>query len=105
MSRSFITVEDRRTALREAGDLVLAIADGAVDEQCIHADLRQLVLGIGIDMNRPRVFKSVGMAWQDAVVAEAILARSADVLAPQGESLRLTRSSGSPDDDPEIGST
>ncbi len=75
MRRAYIVVEDRITALREAGDIVIAIVDGAIAEQDIDADLAELVRGAAVARDRPLVFKSVGMAWQDAVVADAILAR------------------------------
>lgn len=67
---SCVVVEDRETALREAGDVIQAIAAGAVDLESL-IDLRSVV------SSRPStdgisVFKSVGMAWQDLAVAEAI---------------------------------
>lgn len=76
MLRSYVVVEDRATALREAGDIVVAISEGLMTAEDIDADLGQLVRGTIVDGARPRVFKSVGMAWQDAVVADAILARA-----------------------------
>lgn len=76
IQRAYIVVEDRATALREAGDIVIAIGEGAFTEQDIDADLAELVRGAAVARDRPRVFKSVGMAWQDVVVAEAILARA-----------------------------
>jgi len=44
--------------------------------QEIDSDLAELVRGSAVVRDRPLVFKSVGMAWQDAVVADAILARA-----------------------------
>ena len=76
VKRGYIVVEDRATALREAGDIVLAIGEGLVTAEDIDADLGELVRGARVDGASPRVFKSVGMAWQDAVVADAILARA-----------------------------
>ena len=76
MKRAYVVVEDRATALREAGDIVLAIDDGLLTSEDIDADLPELVRGALVDGAGPRVFKSVGMAWQDAVVADAILART-----------------------------
>ena len=76
VGRAYVVVEERGTALREAGDIVLSIADGVMTEHDIDAELGELVRGAIVDRDRPRVFKSVGMAWQDAVVADAILARS-----------------------------
>lgn len=76
VQRAFVVVEDRGVALREAGDITMAIAEGLVAATDIAADLGEIVRGADVDVSRPRVFKSVGMAWQDAVVAEAILARA-----------------------------
>lgn len=75
MQHAYVAVEDRPTAMRDAGDIVMAISEGFMAENDIDADLRELVRGAAVDTRSPRVFKSVGMAWQDAVVANAILAR------------------------------
>ena len=61
-----VVVEERATALREAGDVIQAIAAGALEADSL-VDL----------VDRPRVppadgitvFKGVGMAWQDLAVA------------------------------------
>jgi len=50
----------------------------AVDERALRAadlvPMRDVVAGRVLpDPRRPLVFKSVGMAWQDLVVAEAVL--------------------------------
>jgi ornithine cyclodeaminase len=72
MGRSTVVVEDLATALREAGDVALAVSAGT-----LHADRLLTVADVvtgraGVDPGRPRVFKSVGMAWQDLVVAAAV---------------------------------
>lgn len=63
-----VVVEERATALREAGDIVMAIAAGALtaDSLINIADLAALPPARG-----GTVFKSVGMGWQDLAVAEA----------------------------------
>jgi ornithine cyclodeaminase len=68
-------VEDRATALEEAGDLILAIDEGAVAEDHIVADLREVVRGAPVRRGPEEVtiFKSVGMAFEDLVVARAAL--------------------------------
>jgi ornithine cyclodeaminase len=71
--RATVVVEDVATALREAGDVVLAIDDGALDAADL-VEMRAVVTGSAVlPDDRPVVFKSVGMAWQDLVVAEAVL--------------------------------
>ena len=72
-SRSTVVVESRASALREAGDVIAPIASGALREDDL-VTLRDLVTGAAApDPGRPRLFKSTGMAWEDAVVAAAIV--------------------------------
>ena len=66
--RGTVVVESRTSALREAGDVVQA-GLGADDL----LTLADLVAGARVDPGRPRLFKSTGMAWEDAVVAGALL--------------------------------
>jgi ornithine cyclodeaminase len=72
LARSYVVVEDVATALREAGDVVLAADEGALTA----ADLWPLAALVTSSPppadDRPRVFKSVGMAWEDLVVAAAV---------------------------------
>ncbi len=76
LGRATVVVEDVATALREAGDVVLAVAEGAVDPSQL-LGLRDVVTGaITLPAERPLVFKSVGMSWQDLVVANAVLAQA-----------------------------
>ena len=71
LGRSQVVVEDRATALREAGDVIIAIEEGHLDAASL-SPLAQIVRGeASVDRTRPRVFKSVGMGWQDLVVAAA----------------------------------
>ncbi|WP_448638241.1 ornithine cyclodeaminase family protein [Geodermatophilus sp. URMC 63] len=73
LGRATVVVEDVATALREAGDVVLAIADGALAAEDL-LPVRDVVSGAAVPgAGRPLVFKSVGMSWQDLVVAEAVL--------------------------------
>jgi len=71
VGRSQVVVEDVATALREAGDVVMAIEEGHMDAAG-PVPLAEIVRGAAsVDPNRPRVFKSVGMGWEDLVVAAA----------------------------------
>lgn len=66
---STVVVEARSAALREAGDIVLPLAAGVFDPDTLVC-LASVVRGtVTIDMDRPRLFKSVGMAWEDLVIA------------------------------------
>jgi ornithine cyclodeaminase/alanine dehydrogenase-like protein (mu-crystallin family) len=73
-ARATVVVESRASALREAGDVIAAIEAGAqaADEL---VTLRELVAGAEPRAG-PRLFKSTGMAWEDAVVAAAVYERS-----------------------------
>ncbi|SES81046.1 ornithine cyclodeaminase family protein [Geodermatophilus poikilotrophus] len=76
LGRATVVVEDVATALREAGDVVLAIAEGTLDADDL-VPLRDVLTGaVAVPADRPLVFKSVGMSWQDLVVAAAVVARS-----------------------------
>lgn len=73
LGRACVVVEDVATALREAGDVVLAIRDGALDPADL-LPMRDVLTGaVDVPGDRPFVFKSVGMSWQDLVVAAAVL--------------------------------
>ncbi|HET8758773.1 MAG TPA: hypothetical protein VFM58_22335 [Solirubrobacteraceae bacterium] len=72
-ARATIVVESRTSALREAGDVIAAIAAGAATADGL-VTLAALVRGEATpDPGRPRLFKSTGMSWEDAVVAAALV--------------------------------
>jgi ornithine cyclodeaminase/alanine dehydrogenase-like protein (mu-crystallin family) len=71
--RATVVVESRMSALREAGDVIGAIAAGALRGEEL-VTLADLVSGRAVvDPTRPRLFKSTGMSWEDAVVASALV--------------------------------
>jgi ornithine cyclodeaminase/alanine dehydrogenase-like protein (mu-crystallin family) len=73
VGRATVVVESRGSALREAGDVIGAIASGALREDEL-VTLADLVRGrVDVAARRPRLFKSTGMAWEDAVVASALV--------------------------------
>ncbi len=70
-----IVVDDRAAALKEGGDVVQALAAGAIDASRIVGDLRDLVAGHCARRERPdeiTVFKSVGFALEDLAAAKAV---------------------------------
>jgi ornithine cyclodeaminase len=79
MRRSAVFVDTFDGALAEGGDVIQAIAAGALDRAAIRADLFQLCRGL-----RPgrasaaeiTVFKSVGCALEDLVAARLVVERS-----------------------------
>jgi len=71
-ARATVVVESRASALREAGDVILAIESGATAPDRL-VTLAELVRGEARPAaNRPRLFKSTGMSWEDAVVGSAL---------------------------------
>jgi ornithine cyclodeaminase len=72
VKRSVLVVEDVVTALREAGDLIIPIKAGDIAARNL-VPLREALGGSLRGAPRPRLFKSVGMAWEDLAVAERVL--------------------------------
>jgi ornithine cyclodeaminase/alanine dehydrogenase-like protein (mu-crystallin family) len=73
VTRSQVVAESRRSALREAGDLLIPIGKGAFSAADL-VPLADLVHGErSRDLARPRLFKSTGMPWQDLVTAAAVV--------------------------------
>jgi ornithine cyclodeaminase/alanine dehydrogenase-like protein (mu-crystallin family) len=71
--RATIVVESRTSAVHEAGDLIAAIEAGATTADQL-VTLSDLVRGTAEpDRGRPRLFKSTGMSWEDAVIASALV--------------------------------
>jgi ornithine cyclodeaminase/alanine dehydrogenase-like protein (mu-crystallin family) len=78
VARAQVAVETRAAALAEAGDLLVPLAAGEVDEAVIRWDLAELVRGEGPapDPGTLSLFKSVGIAFEDLLVADAVVRRS-----------------------------
>lgn len=78
-ARAQVVVEDPATALRECGDVIIAIAEGALDAAAL-IPMSDVVAGrISLDSSRPVFFKGSGMAWQDVTVAQAVGAKREQV--------------------------
>ena len=65
-----VLAEHRATALREAGDLIQAVAAGALTADEIR-DFTDVAAGQVEPIDGITVYKSVGMAYQDLAVVEA----------------------------------
>ena len=76
LARATVVVEARGPALAEAGDLAIAIAEGSIEPAHIAGELgMSSVAGSdGPDDAQVTLFKSVGLAFEDLVVARAALA-------------------------------
>jgi len=78
-----IVADDRAAVLAEGGDIVQAIATGAISAEAIATDLAGLARRTHVGRTRDdeiTVFKSVGFALEDLAAAEAVL----DADAPSG---------------------
>ncbi|WP_258804164.1 ornithine cyclodeaminase family protein [Pseudarthrobacter sp. NS4] len=71
--RAQVVVEDVRTALRESGDVIMAIQEGHLKAEDL-IPIRAVVTGaVELDTSIPVLFKSSGMSWEDLIVAEAVV--------------------------------
>jgi len=71
IQRSMVVVDSRNAALAEAGDLVIPMREGIVASNHIWAELGEVLIGKRpgrINDQEVTVFKSVGIAIQDATV-------------------------------------
>ena len=73
LGRAQVVVEDTATAMRECGDVVMAIADGALTADQLIPFAEVCRGRVALRAERPVVFKSSGMSWEDLVIAEAIV--------------------------------
>jgi ornithine cyclodeaminase len=72
VGRAHVLVEDVGTATREAGDIVQAIAEGRLRTADL-IPIASLFTGAADPRpDRPVLFKSTGMAWEDLVIAGAV---------------------------------
>ena len=77
LARSMIVVETRAAALAEAGDILRAIATGHLPNQDFAAELTDVVAGRVRRQGDQQitVFKSVGLAVEDLILARAVADR------------------------------
>ncbi|HLA98429.1 MAG TPA: hypothetical protein VJL34_08240 [Anaerolineales bacterium] len=74
--RAYVVLDSRSAALAETGDLIQPLAQGLITPEHIQAELGELVLGRKPGRTAPdqvTLFKSVGVAVQDAVAAQLAL--------------------------------
>jgi ornithine cyclodeaminase len=72
-----IAVETRAAALAEAGDLLIPLRKGDIGEGALRWDLAEVVSGQGPapDPGSVSLYKSVGIAYEDLVVASEVVRR------------------------------
>jgi ornithine cyclodeaminase len=72
VARAMVFVDSRSAAAEEAGDLIQPLLAGLINEDHIRAELGEIVLGCALGRTDDRqitLFKSVGLAVQDAAAA------------------------------------
>jgi ornithine cyclodeaminase/alanine dehydrogenase-like protein (mu-crystallin family) len=76
VERAYVVAETRQVAMAEAGDLLIPLAEGALAGDPVDAELADVVRG---DARPPdgaiTLFKSVGHAYEDLVLATAVAQR------------------------------
>ena len=79
VAASSFFVDRRESALNEAGDYVLAEAEGAIGPDHIRAELGEVLAGLHpgrADENELTVFESLGIAVEDLAAAELVVRRA-----------------------------
>jgi len=84
VKRARVVVDSREACMEEAGDLLIPLREGIIDEGHIAVELGEIVSAAASGRAAPgrsseqevTLFKSVGVAVQDAAAAAAVLARA-----------------------------
>ncbi|MBM6591544.1 ornithine cyclodeaminase family protein [Brevibacterium sp. RIT 803] len=73
---AMVVVEDLSTVLREGGDVVLAISDGALDADSLVTMKRFSNGEVSADAGQTVIFKGSGMSWEDLAVATELAGKA-----------------------------
>ena len=76
---STLIVDSRESAVNESGDYLMALADGAIGEEHIAAELGDVLVGTHpgrTSADEITVFESLGIAVEDLFAAEYVVARA-----------------------------
>jgi len=79
VAASTLVVDSRESAVSESGDYLLAVAEGAIDDGHIAAELGDVLVGAHPGRTSPEeitVFESLGVAVEDLYAAEYVVARA-----------------------------
>jgi ornithine cyclodeaminase/alanine dehydrogenase-like protein (mu-crystallin family) len=79
IARALVVVDSRAAALQEAGDILLAIEEGAIGPGHVHAELGEVAAGAKPgrqDIAQITLFKSLGLAIEDVVSANLAYRRA-----------------------------
>ncbi|WP_193086589.1 ornithine cyclodeaminase family protein [Brevibacterium aurantiacum] len=73
---AMVVVEDLSTVLREGGDVVLAISDGALNADSL-ITMKAFSNGeVSADPDQTLIFKGSGMSWEDLAVATKLVGKA-----------------------------
>ena len=79
MARARVFLDSMATAMHDSGDLLLAIADGAITASDVVAELGDVINGAAPGRTSPddiTLYNSVGIAMQDLAIGSLLLARA-----------------------------
>lgn len=79
VARADLFADSRQAALAEAGDIVLAMREGAIDASHIRGEIGEVVAGTVAgrrDNDRVTIFKSLGLAVEDVAAAHLVYERA-----------------------------
>ncbi|MDN5587980.1 MAG: ornithine cyclodeaminase family protein, partial [Brevibacterium sp.] len=73
---AMVVVEDLSNVLREGGDVVLAISDGALDADELVTMKRFSNGEVSAEADQTVIFKGSGMSWEDLAVATELAGKA-----------------------------
>lgn len=79
MARARVFLDSRATAMHESGDLLLALAEGALAPSDIGPEIGDVITGVAPGRSTPdeiTLYNSVGIAMQDIAIGGLILAKA-----------------------------
>ncbi|TPE48077.1 ornithine cyclodeaminase family protein [Amaricoccus solimangrovi] len=79
MARARVFLDSRETATHESGDLLLAIAEGALAAADVGPEIGDVITGVAPGRTSPAeitLYNSVGIAMQDVAIGALLLARA-----------------------------
>ena len=79
VQQALVVVDSRQAAWEEAGDLIVPLRQGLINQAHVHAELGEIVAGLKPGRTDPKqitFFKSVGVAVQDAIAGRIALKNS-----------------------------
>jgi ornithine cyclodeaminase/alanine dehydrogenase-like protein (mu-crystallin family) len=82
VERSLLVVDSRDASLAETGDLIVPIGEGRISEDHIQAELGEIANGSKpgrTDADQITLYKSVGVAVQDAAAAGLALRKAEEL--------------------------